>query len=100
MLTLVQNRAKRTPDFVILADGKPNFHRSVRVKVKKEKCGFLPCDIFVDKNLDNVFETALDAGHDKRVWFNGECCSRSGRDAQGTHCARVIGPEAAGKDVA
>lgn len=45
-------------------DCEPEFLASTHRQIKKASSNLLPCDIVVDKYLDDDLETAIDVGHD------------------------------------
>lgn len=64
---VLRNGARITLAFVDLEDGESTFLASVRLRVEKLNDELLPYEIFVERNLEDVFEIALGVGHDRRV---------------------------------
>lgn len=87
-------------DIEDLEDGEPSLFASVGVLVKRRNGDLFPYNIVVHRNLDDLLETALDVGYNRRLWANGEFWSRTGGGAHGMHCARVPCVEAAGVKIA
>lgn len=96
VLLFLQSSAKLTPVFIDLKNGEASFLASVGLRIKSTNGDLAPCNIVVCRILGNVFGTAPDDNHDKRVWADGDCPLNTGRDAHGTRWARVQRVEAAG----
>lgn len=100
VLMLRQNGAKPVLNFVHLENGEPDFVASVGLRVEKADGSIPLCSTVVHGNFDNVFETALDVGHDRKVPAMVRYRLTTGRGTHETHCARVPGVEATGVEVA
>lgn len=62
---LLQQGAERVLNIFDLGDGELNILASVSLQLEKEHGDLLPCSIFMQRNLDDVFGTALHVGHDR-----------------------------------
>lgn len=69
----LQNRAKRVLHFADLQAGESSFLSSADPLVGKASSELLFRDIIVHRNLSEVFETALNVGHDRRLCASGGC---------------------------
>lgn len=82
---LLRNGAKRILDFIDLQDGELDFFPSVDLQFERANGDLFSCDVVVDRNLEDVFETALDVPNDRKVRANEECRLNTGQGAHGTH---------------
>lgn len=86
---LPRNGAEGSLDFHDLEDEEPSFLSTGGLQVERANSDLLVCNIIVHRNLEDVFETALDVGHNRRVRASGGCRLRTGRGSYGMHCAEV-----------
>lgn len=61
-----------------------NFRASVGLQVEVANIDLLPGHIVIDVKPYDVFGTALDVGHGKKVWANGGCWLKTGPKAHET----------------
>lgn len=97
---LLQSSAERVLDFVFLAGGELDFPASVILRVIKLNGDLVSCEIVGEKNLDEIFGTALYLGYDRIVCSNEGRLARAGRRAHGTHREKLPCVEGAGVEAA
>lgn len=86
---ILRSGTEQTRNFVDFRDGESSFFASEGLQVEKANGEFFSCSILVNRNLGKAFRTALDIGHDRKVWTVGLRRLRAGQDAHRTRCARA-----------